>query len=87
MEPDAAPRYRIEVLGRIDATWSEWFDRMSIRYERDAHGSPVTVLVGEVADQSALRGLLGKIWNMNLSVIGLRRMQTEGAGSQSPGGT
>jgi hypothetical protein len=85
-EPDAAPRYRIEVQGRIDAGWSEWLDRMSIRYDRDAHGTPVTVLVGRVTDQSALRGLLAKIWNMNLSVIGLRRIEADGAGDHTTGG-
>jgi hypothetical protein len=78
-ELDAAPRYRIEVQGRIDASWSEWLDCMSIRYERDAQGSPLSVLTGRVADQAALRGLLGKIWNMNLSVIGLHRLEADGA--------
>jgi len=85
-EPDAAHTYRIEVQGRIDASWSDWLDRMSIRYDWDPQGSPLTVLIGRVADQSALRGLLAKIWNMNLIVIGLRRLEADGAGTHTTGG-
>ena len=72
-EPGTALRYRIVVQGRIEASWSEWLDRMTIRHDRGAGGSPVSILTGPVADQSALRGLLAKIWNLNLSVIAVQR--------------
>jgi hypothetical protein len=73
-EPETALRYRIVVQGRIDASWAEWLGRMAICHDRDAEGSPVSILTGQVADQSALRGLLSKIWNLNLSVIAVRRV-------------
>ena len=85
-KPEADARYRIEVQGRIDASWSDWLDRMTIRYGQDAAGGPVTVLLGRVPDQSALRGLLSKIWNMNLSVIAVKRLEGGGAGRRTTGG-
>jgi hypothetical protein len=80
------PAYRIELQGRIDPSWSEWLDRMAIEYGRDAAGSPMTILTGLVADQSALRGLLSKIWNLNLSLIRLLRIDDSNMEKQSAGG-
>ena len=38
-------------------------------YEGVEDNSPTTLLTGPVADQAALRGLLNKIWDLNLSLI------------------
>ena len=84
--PEAESTYRIEVQGKIDAGWSEWLDRMTIRYDHDRTGAPVSILVGTVTDQSALRGLLTKLWNLNLSVLAVQRVENAGAGSQNAGG-
>ena len=73
-EPKTALEYRIVVQGRIDESWSEWLGGMSLRHARDAAGEPVTTLTGLVEDQSALRGLLARIWNLNLSVVEVRRI-------------
>jgi hypothetical protein len=85
-EPEAAAKYRIEVQGRIDPGWSEWLDRMTIRYDLDRSGSPVTTLIGTVTDQAALRGLLAKLWNLNLCVLTVQRMEDRGTGRQNTGG-
>ena len=64
-------RYVIHVQERLDIDWSAWFDGMTITHE--AGGA--TVLEGEVADQSALYGLLAKLPNLNLSLISVQRLE------------
>jgi hypothetical protein len=68
------PVYRISVQGRIDESWSDWFAGMAITSERTGDGPHVTTLVGPVSDQAALRGILSKIWDLNLTVISMTRI-------------
>jgi hypothetical protein len=63
--------YQIRVQGRLETRWSDWFNDFSIICEGDQ-----TVLTGWVADQAALRGLLNKIWDLNLTLISLDRIET-----------
>ncbi len=61
--------YRIVVRGRLDESWSGWLDGMSVSVLGAAEGAPVTALTGPVVDQSALRGILNRLWDLNLTVI------------------
>ncbi len=67
--------YRIKVQGRLDEGWSDWFDAMKITFERRSDGSPVTTLTGPVVDQVALRGILARIWDLNLTLISVARIE------------
>jgi hypothetical protein len=58
--------YRIRVQGKLDERWSEWFSSLTITVESES--PPVTTLVGGI-DQAALRGVLNKIWDLNLALI------------------
>jgi hypothetical protein len=69
--------YRIELQGSLDEDWSDWFAGMSVAVERADDGSPVTCLTGMVADQSALRGLLSKIWDMGLTLLSVVRVESD----------
>ena len=60
--------YRIRVQGRLDESWSVWFDGMEIMPQENKE----TLLVGTIGDQSALHGLLKKIRDLNLTLISLR---------------
>ena len=66
--------YRIQVRGRLDDTWSQWFDDMSIACESASDGSKITVLTGAVADQPKLRGILARMWDLNLTVLSVERV-------------
>ena len=68
-EPHRPIRYRIQVLGRLDEDWSNWLDEMTITYD-----SGVTTLTGPVADQAALRGILTRTWDLNLTLISAHRI-------------
>jgi hypothetical protein len=49
---------------------------MTMTYNGTESDSPITVLSGPVADQAALRSLLSKIWDLNLTVISMARVET-----------
>ena len=74
--------YRIEISGNLDAHWISWFEPMEITNERDGNGLPVTILTGPVSDPSELRGLLARIWDLNMELISLKQIDH---GSQSGG--
>lgn len=77
-ESDRPEVYRIKVQGRLGETWSKWFDDMAITLEKTGDGSTLTTLTGPVVDQVALRGILDKIWNLNLTLIHVSRIETGG---------
>ena len=52
---DRPATYRIEVQGRLDQSWSDWFNGLTITLENDCDDAPTTTLTGPVTDQSALR--------------------------------
>jgi hypothetical protein len=58
--------YRIEVQGRLDESWTSWFDDMTI-----------TTLSGVVADQAALHGLLARIRDLGLPLLSVQRLGQE----------
>ena len=66
--------YRIRVQGSLDPRWSEWLGSMSVESEQAADGSPTTVLAGPVADQAALRGILTRLWDLNLDIVSVTRI-------------
>ena len=65
---DKAPVYEIRLRGQINKDWSDWLDGMSISYEGDD-----TVLRGRIPDQSALRGILTRIWDLNRTVVAVNQ--------------
>ena len=62
--------YQIKVRGEIDARWSDWFDGVSIASDGD-----VTTLIGPIIDQAVLRGILTKIWDLNLTLISVNSIE------------
>jgi hypothetical protein len=70
--------YEIQVLGELDQGWQQWFDGLAATLAYTGDQSPVTTLTGPVADQAALRGMLCKLWDLNLTVISVRRVRTGG---------
>jgi hypothetical protein len=66
-------RYKVQILGRLDERWHEWFEGWTVGTGQTAGGRPITLLAGAVADQAALRGLLCRIWDLNLVVLAVTR--------------
>jgi hypothetical protein len=65
--------YQIRVLGAIDDVWSDWFGGLRLEIEDDEDHA-ITTLTGPV-DQAALRGVLNRIWDLNLVLISVVSME------------
>lgn len=72
-EFDEQAIYQIEVKGNLDQKWSDWFDGFTISLQADG----ATLLTGPVADQAALHGLLGKIRDLGLPLLSVKRVESE----------
>jgi hypothetical protein len=72
-------RYQIKVLGQLDPDWSDWFSGMVIEHELDKDGLSLTVLTGTIVDQAALRGILHRLWNLNLVLYSVQLLGASGA--------
>jgi hypothetical protein len=62
--------YEIRVEGLVDSLWTSWFNDMTITYVDNME----TILIGELQDQAALHGVLGRIRDLGLSLISVRRL-------------
>jgi hypothetical protein len=64
-----ADEYLIKVAGVLDPGWAEWFDGLEIKPGIEGQNQPVSLLSGRFEDQAHLRGILTRIWDLNLKVI------------------
>ena len=62
-------RYQIRLKGVLDEQWLSWFNDSAIIVDRELEGGQVTTLSVLVPDQAKLRGILNKIWDLNLTVL------------------
>ena len=63
--------YEIRVRGTLDSRWADWFDGLAIAPQPDDE----TLLVGPVAHQAALHGLLAKIRDLGLPLLSVKRVE------------
>jgi hypothetical protein len=63
--------YQIMVEGQLDTSWSGWFSGMTVSFQ-----DGVSTMTGPITDQSDLRGLLSKIWDLNLTLISVVRLES-----------
>jgi hypothetical protein len=63
--------YEIRVKGHLDQHWSDWFGGMTVTNEVNGD----TVISGSVVDQAALHSLLIKVYNLNLTLISVLRIE------------
>jgi hypothetical protein len=60
--------YRITVGGRLNAKWAERIEGMNITEASGPDGKPTAVLVGRLANQAALAGVLNTLYELHLPV-------------------
>ena len=59
--------YRIRVQGHLDNQWREWLEWLEINHLTNGD----TLLSGWLSDQAALHGVLDKLYELGLPLIGL----------------
>lgn len=64
--------YQICVTGVLDPKWTSWFEGFTI--EEDTGN---TLITGKFADQAALRGVLNKLFDLNLNLISINQINRD----------
>jgi hypothetical protein len=65
---DESTVYQIKVEGTLDERWSDWFSGLAVVAGSEGEGASMTTLTG-LMDQAALRGILNKVWDLNLTLV------------------
>jgi len=76
-QADQPARYQIQVRGWFSERWTESFSGMQRTHHRTESGTSITTLKGLVVDQAALRGILNKIWDLNLTLVSVKLIPNE----------
>ena len=63
--------YKITIKGRLQEKWALWLNGMIMSVENTVPGNNETIITVRIPDQAALRGILNKIWDLNLTIISL----------------
>jgi len=74
LPPSTARTYQITVEGLITEDWSGWLNGMAMDIQQDANGMALTLLSGVLSDQVALRGLLNRLWDLNLALRSVQQI-------------
>lgn len=78
-EQNSPAGYEITISGTVHERWSSWFGSVSVtpaqagvNDQEDA--PPLTTFYCPAIDQAALRGLLNKLWDLNLDLVSVQRL-------------
>jgi hypothetical protein len=74
-------RYEIHIKGHLSANWSDWFDGLTVTNLDQGE----SLIAGPVPDQAALHGLLARVYSLNLTLLGVRRVMAESGERMLPG--
>jgi hypothetical protein len=74
------PRIEIYCRGRLDASWSDWFQGLTI----ESVPPDTTSLSGEVPDNAAIYGLLSTMSSLGLTLISCNVAPERGDRQEQP---
>jgi hypothetical protein len=78
MQASHAAYYQILVEGIIDPLWCDAMGGLEITVLRDPGRFPVTLLTGQLVDQSALEGVLDTLFMLHLRLLRVECTRSEG---------
>ena len=78
---DAPTTFQIRLQGVLDPKWTNWFEGFTIE---EVEGD--TLVTGSFIDQAALRGVLNKLWDLNLNLISINPVYNDKVDCSSTGG-
>ena len=61
-------KVEIWVEGALDPSWAKWLDGFTISHDEQG----VTLIRGEVKDQAALYGLIGKLRDLGVTLLNVQ---------------
>lgn len=65
--------YTIKINGHLKEKWAEWLNGMVVKIENH-NRKKVTTITVRIPDQAALRGILNKLWDLNLTLLSVISM-------------
>jgi hypothetical protein len=69
--------YQIKIADHLDKSWSAWLNCTTITCEANENTrATVTILTCPITDQPALRGLLNKLFDLNLTLLSVIRLES-----------
>ena len=77
MAYDRPAAYQISAYGRIDPSWADRLEDMTISQATYGADEPITVLEGNLSDQSALAGVLNTLYELHLTILLVKRLETD----------
>ena len=72
-EPRLSNSYRIRVKETLAPQFADWLGNLTLLAQPNGE----TILTGSFTDQPALRGFLDQLWNLNITVITVERIENE----------
>ena len=73
----SSTHYQIVVLGELGTNWSVWLGDVLFESHCQSKTPDKTTIIGAVPDQAALRGLLNKLWDLNLTLVSVNLYESE----------
>ena len=61
--------YEIKIEGHLKESWAEWLSGMVVSIQKCNQEPQDTSITVRVPDQAALRGILNKLWDLNLTLL------------------
>ena len=72
-------RYRIQVQGYLDGTWSDRLGGLTIMVNSEpVNGAPATTLFGRLRDQTDLIGVLNTLYDLHLPLLSVEYLDWRG---------
>ena len=60
--------YIIKISGHLKEKWAQWLNGMVVKIENLTNEN-ITAITVQIPDQAALRGILNKLWDLNLTLL------------------
>jgi hypothetical protein len=67
--------YRIRIQGILDKNRADYYGGMKIEHQGDPKQTAMTILMGKLADQSALIGVLNALHDIGYSILSVEYLQ------------
>jgi hypothetical protein len=68
---DGMTIYQIKIDGQLHDKWARWLNDMIIKIQESSNNTTILITV---PDQAALRGILNKLWDLNLVLQSIQQI-------------
>ena len=76
-QADTVSTYQIRTRERLQKKWAAWVGGLIVQPELPDEGMFGTTLLVTVPDQAALRGVVNKLWDLNLTLISVIQQEQD----------